>query len=158
MLAIRSSAFIRASWRACRPCGTAAQRPLGHVDIDVMSRRAARSSFFRRALRTSVKCVDAEPSGLPTRPPGPHPSSGPCYLCKLVGHTTATCPYRIAPGHGCTAAATAGDGTRGLAGGLGARRNVFGTLQSRECHGRWVTALACATVLRAWARALSWRP
>lgn len=34
----------------------------------------------------------------------------PCYLCKQRGHTTATCPYRVAPGHGCTAAKGA-DGT-----------------------------------------------
>lgn len=30
----------------------------------------------------------------------------PCYLCKEKGHTTATCPHRLAPGHGCTPAAS----------------------------------------------------
>lgn len=25
----------------------------------------------------------------------------PCYLCKQSGHTTMTCPFRIAPEHGC---------------------------------------------------------
>ncbi|CAL8469557.1 g9098 [Coccomyxa elongata] len=25
----------------------------------------------------------------------------PCYLCKQAGHTTMTCPFRIAPEHGC---------------------------------------------------------
>ncbi|EFJ49678.1 hypothetical protein VOLCADRAFT_117128, partial [Volvox carteri f. nagariensis] len=65
----------------------------------------------------------------------------PCYLCKGVGHTTATCPYRIAPGHGCTAAATAGDtATRGSVGGrggcLGPGRNLCTALRSRECLGR----------------------
>lgn len=25
----------------------------------------------------------------------------PCYLCKEKGHTTATCPHRVNPGHGC---------------------------------------------------------
>lgn len=30
----------------------------------------------------------------------------PCYLCKQPGHTTMTCPYRIAPEHGCTQAAS----------------------------------------------------
>ncbi|MEW5309312.1 MAG: hypothetical protein WDW38_001207 [Sanguina aurantia] len=29
----------------------------------------------------------------------------PCYLCKKIGHTTATCPFKCEPGHGCTAAA-----------------------------------------------------
>ncbi|GLC35552.1 hypothetical protein PLESTM_000336600 [Pleodorina starrii] len=77
----------------------------------------------------------------------------PCYLCKLVGHTTATCPYRIAPGHGCTPAAAAaggsggggGDVTRGAVSGArgGARlrgggRGLLGALQSRECFGRRV--------------------
>lgn len=30
----------------------------------------------------------------------------PCYLCKQAGHTTMTCPYRIASEHGCTQAAS----------------------------------------------------
>ncbi|GIM03293.1 hypothetical protein Vretimale_8052, partial [Volvox reticuliferus] len=59
----------------------------------------------------------------------------PCYLCKLVGHTTATCPYRIAPGHGCTAAADAA--ARGSLAGRGSLRgrNLCAALQSRECSG-----------------------
>ncbi|GIL51301.1 hypothetical protein Vafri_7323 [Volvox africanus] len=59
----------------------------------------------------------------------------PCYLCKLVGHTTATCPYRIAPGHGCTAASDAA--TRGSLGRRGSLRgwNLCAALQSRECSG-----------------------
>ncbi len=28
----------------------------------------------------------------------------PCYLCKQHGHTTATCPHRVAPETGCTSA------------------------------------------------------
>ncbi|PNH06348.1 Protein DAMAGED DNA-BINDING 2 [Tetrabaena socialis] len=52
----------------------------------------------------------------------------PCYLCKLVGHTTATCPYRIAPGHGCTAAAAAG-GTASQ----GPGRGLLGSILGREC-------------------------
>lgn len=28
----------------------------------------------------------------------------PCYLCGQSGHSTMTCPFRIDPGHGCSAA------------------------------------------------------
>ncbi|KAK9811590.1 hypothetical protein WJX72_006636 [[Myrmecia] bisecta] len=39
----------------------------------------------------------------------------PCYLCKRSGHTTMTCPYRIAPEHGCVqASSVSSDGVLGL--------------------------------------------
>ena len=48
----------------------------------------------------------------------------PCYLCGVMGHSTRTCPYRLAPGHGCTPAANAsGDG-------------LLSTLRAREAGGR----------------------
>ena len=48
----------------------------------------------------------------------------PCYLCGVMGHSTRTCPYRVAPGHGCVPAAGAsGDG-------------LLSTLRKREAGGR----------------------
>jgi hypothetical protein len=66
----------------------------------------------------------------------------PCYLCKLVGHTTATCPYRIDPGHDCSSAPTSQSA------------NTASVVREREldgrCEGRVVhTAMPAATcVLR----------
>ena len=50
----------------------------------------------------------------------------PCYLCKQPGHTTATCPHRIAPEHGCVAASSISDHT------------LFGSVLKRERDGRLV--------------------
>ncbi|KAK9845886.1 hypothetical protein WJX81_005132 [Elliptochloris bilobata] len=47
----------------------------------------------------------------------------PCYLCKKSGHTTMTCPYRIAPEHGCTPSAATSDG-------------VLSAVRKRERDGR----------------------
>jgi DNA damage-binding protein 2 len=48
----------------------------------------------------------------------------PCYLCKQPGHTTMTCPHRIAPEHGCTQASSVHSD------------NVINTVLSRQHHGR----------------------
>lgn len=48
----------------------------------------------------------------------------PCYLCGTTGHSTMTCPFRVAPGHGCTAAV-----------GLGSETALSGLLK-RERDGR----------------------
>lgn len=53
----------------------------------------------------------------------------PCYLCKKPGHTTATCPYRIAPEHGCIAASSVSD------------HSLFGSIFKREMDGRYGTTL-----------------
>ena len=50
----------------------------------------------------------------------------PCYLCKQTGHTTMTCPYRIAPEHGCVQAANLSSDT------------LLATVLQREHHGRSV--------------------
>lgn len=50
----------------------------------------------------------------------------PCYLCKQTGHTTMTCPYRIAPEHGCVQAANLSSDT------------LLATVLQREQHGRSV--------------------
>ena len=50
----------------------------------------------------------------------------PCYLCKQTGHTTMTCPYRIAPEHGCTQAANLSSGT------------LLATVLQRELDGRCI--------------------
>ena len=50
----------------------------------------------------------------------------PCYLCKQTGHTTMTCPYRIAPEHGCVQAANLSSDT------------LLATVLQREQHGRYV--------------------
>ena len=50
----------------------------------------------------------------------------PCYLCKQPGHTTMTCPYRIAPEHGCTQAASISGDT------------LLRAVQRRELSGRCV--------------------
>ncbi len=49
----------------------------------------------------------------------------PCYLCKQTGHTTMTCPYRIAPEHGCVQAANLSSDT------------LLATVLQREQHGRY---------------------
>ncbi|PNW73904.1 hypothetical protein CHLRE_13g577550v5 [Chlamydomonas reinhardtii] len=65
----------------------------------------------------------------------------PCYLCKRPGHTTATCPYRIAPGQGGAAAGAAAGGLGGAGGGRGGRAGGSGggglarALMRRECQG-----------------------
>lgn len=41
----------------------------------------------------------------------------PCYLCKRVGHTTQTCPFRVQPHHGASASAAAGPTSAASAGG-----------------------------------------
>ncbi|GAX86303.1 hypothetical protein CEUSTIGMA_g13715.t1 [Chlamydomonas eustigma] len=33
----------------------------------------------------------------------------PCYLCKLPGHTTVSCPFKVMQGHGCTPAYSSKD-------------------------------------------------
>lgn len=48
----------------------------------------------------------------------------PCYLCKKAGHTTATCPYRIAPEHGCVAASSVSE------------HSLLGSVLRRERDGR----------------------
>ena len=70
----------------------------------------------------------------------------PCYLCKRPGHTTATCPYRIAPGQGGAAAGAAAGGLGGAGGGRGGRAGGSGggglarALMRRECQGGCVGA------------------
>lgn len=48
----------------------------------------------------------------------------PCYLCKEPGHTTQTCPHRIAPEHGCTKASRASQG------------NFLNKMRQRQTSGR----------------------
>ncbi|KAG2438921.1 hypothetical protein HYH02_010716 [Chlamydomonas schloesseri] len=61
----------------------------------------------------------------------------PCYLCKQTGHTTATCPHRIAPGHGAGGAAGGGGGgaAGGVGGGAARRGGLARALMQRECEG-----------------------
>ena len=47
----------------------------------------------------------------------------PCYLCKLKGHTTATCPFRFDPGHAAKPAT------------LKPRSNIARLLATREAEG-----------------------
>lgn len=68
------------------------------------------------------------PSGLHqcSQMPADH-DRGPCACsCKQPGHTTATCPHRIAPEHGCVQAASS------------SQHNMLGSLARRERDGRWV--------------------
>ncbi|GAB4821800.1 hypothetical protein N2152v2_008846 [Parachlorella kessleri] len=48
----------------------------------------------------------------------------PCYLCGTQGHSTMTCPYRVAPGHGCVKAAEVNSD------------NILTTLRKRERGGK----------------------
>mmetsp|Transcript_9398 Transcript_9398/g.28271 ORF Transcript_9398/g.28271 Transcript_9398/m.28271 type:complete len:589 (+) Transcript_9398:319-2085(+) len=48
----------------------------------------------------------------------------PCYLCKEPGHTTMTCPHRIAPEHGCAQASTVSKG------------NLLQNIWQRQADGR----------------------
>lgn len=53
----------------------------------------------------------------------------PCYLCKKPGHTTATCPFRLAPETGVAAASSAARSSRNR---NAARRLVARELQERR--------------------------
>lgn len=54
-----------------------------------------------------------------------HVTVQPCYLCKQTGHTTMTCPYRIAPEHGCVQATNASS------------NSLLATVLQRESNGRY---------------------
>ena len=58
----------------------------------------------------------------------------PCYLCKQTGHTTMTCPYRIAPEHGCVQATNASS------------NSLLATVLQRESNGR--CAAVCTDSLK----------
>lgn len=58
----------------------------------------------------------------------------PCYLCKQPGHTTMTCPYRIAPEHGCTQAASVSGDT------------LLKAVQRRELSGRYIHSCPCTSL------------
>lgn len=58
----------------------------------------------------------------------------PCYLCKQSGHTTMTCPFRIAPEHGCRQAS-------GLC-----SDSLLACIRSRERDGRYMQPSAAICV------------
>ena len=64
----------------------------------------------------------------------------PCYLCKQTGHTTMTCPYRIAPEHGCAQAANLSSDS------------LLATVLQREHSGRCAISLHQLPVQRSCVR------
>ncbi len=59
-----------------------------------------------------------------------------CLRCKQPGHTTATCPHRIAPEHGCVQAASA------------AEQSMLGSVIQRERDGRCVSDMSKRSLQR----------
>ena len=67
----------------------------------------------------------------------------PCYLCKKPGHTTMTCPYRIAPEHGCTQAASISGDT------------LLKAVQRRELNGRYTQLAEICMICMTWGKIYS---
>lgn len=69
-----------------------------------------------------------------------------CLRCKQPGHTTATCPHRIAPEHGCVQAASA------------AEQSMLGSVIKRERDGRCVSDILKVAATQSCLRMIGMEP